>query len=122
MFARHLPVDAAAFLGARDPLRRRLQGRRRADAAGGGRLASTAADRILGYTVALVGASLLLVPVADMGWIYGLTAAAAGAGFVAMALGLRATPTAAKAMRLFTYSISYVTVLFAAMAVDVLVR
>jgi len=81
-----------------------------------------AADRILGYTVALVGASLLLVPVADMGWIYGLTAAAAGAGFVAMALGLRATPTAAKAMRLFTYSISYVTVLFAAMAVDVLVR
>jgi protoheme IX farnesyltransferase len=57
-----------------------------------------------------------------MGWIYGLTAAAAGAGFVGMALGLRTTPTSAKAMRLFTYSISYVTVLFAAMAVDVLVR
>jgi protoheme IX farnesyltransferase len=81
-----------------------------------------AADRILGYTIALLGASLLLVPVADLGWIYGGTAAAAGAGFVVMAFGLRATPTSAKAMRLFTYSISYVTVLFAAMAVDVLVR
>ena len=33
---RHVPVDAAALLGARHPLRRRLPGRRRADAAGRG--------------------------------------------------------------------------------------
>ena len=81
-----------------------------------------AADPILRYTVALVAASLVLTPVADLGAIYTAVAVVAGLGFIALAVRLRRTPTSASAMRLFTYSISYVTLLFAAMAVDVLVR
>ncbi len=81
-----------------------------------------AAGPILRYTVALVAASLLLTPVADLGAIYTIAALATGAGFVVVAARLRRAPTPGNAMRLFTYSISYVTVLFAAMAVDVLVR
>ena len=77
---------------------------------------------VLGYTVALLAASLLLAPVADLGAIYVVVALAAGLGFIALAVKLRSAPTEANAMRLFTYSISYVTLLFAAMAVDVLVR
>ncbi len=81
-----------------------------------------AADPILRYTVALFGASLLLAPVADLGVIYIVAAVVAGLGFIALAAKLRAAPTTGNAMRLFTYSISYITVLFAAMAIDVLVR
>ena len=77
---------------------------------------------ILRYTVALVAASLLLTPVADLGGIYTAVAVVAGLGFIALAVRLRRIPTSATAMRLFAYSISYVTLLFAAMAVDVLVR
>ena len=81
-----------------------------------------AAGPILRYTVALVAASLLLTPVAELGAIYTAVAVVAGLGFIALAVRLRRIPTSATAMRLFTYSISYVTLLFAAMAVDVLVR
>ena len=81
-----------------------------------------AAGPILRYTIALVAASLLLTPVADLGAIYTAVAVVAGLGFIALAVRLRRIPTSASAMRLFTYSISYVTLLFAAMAVDVLVR
>ncbi len=81
-----------------------------------------AAGPILRYTIALVAASLLLTPVADLGAIYTGVAVVAGLGFIALAVRLRRIPTSASAMRLFTYSISYVTLLFAAMAVDVLVR
>ncbi len=78
---------------------------------------------MVGYTVALIVASLVLVPVADLGWIYGVTAVAAGAR-----LHRHGGPAAERrrprtnAMRLFTYSITYVTLLFGAMAVDVFVR
>ena len=65
---------------------------------------------------------MLLAPVADLGAIYVVVALAAGLGFIALAIKLRSAPTDANAMRLFTYSISYVTLLFVAMAVDVLVR
>jgi protoheme IX farnesyltransferase len=45
-----------------------------------------------------------------------------GGVFVAYAVRLLREGTAAAAMRLFGYSISYVTLLFSAMAVDELVR
>ncbi len=79
------------------------------------------------YTVALVAVSLLFAWVAGMGVLYVAVAAGTGAGFVVLAGRLWARAqggraTAADAMGVFRYSITYLTVLFVAMAVDVLVR
>ena len=76
----------------------------------------TTARRILFYTVILVFA-----PVADMGAIYLASALALGAVFTAFALSLRRDLSESTAMRLFTYSITYVTLLFGAIVVDVVV-
>jgi protoheme IX farnesyltransferase len=77
---------------------------------------------ILAYSVALVACSLVLAPVASLGALYIVTAIVLGAGFLLLAarLSIRETPKAA--MRLFSYSITYLTVLFVCMAVDVLIR
>ncbi len=82
----------------------------------------TTAVRILVYTVVLWGLSLLFAPVGDMGVFYTACAVALGGIFTAMAVSVLRTPTTAKAMALFGYSITYVTLLFAAMAVDQLWR
>ena len=80
-----------------------------------------AARQMIGYTVAMIAATLLLVPVADLGWIYTLAAVVLGAAFLAATVALARDPTPAMSMRVFAYSISYVTILFAAMTLDVLV-
>jgi heme o synthase len=80
-----------------------------------------AARQMIGYTVALVATTLVLVPVADLGWIYGLAAVLLGAGFLVATVGLARDPTPSASMKVFTYSITYVTVLFAALTIDVLV-
>ena len=74
------------------------------------------------YTAALVASTLVLVPVADLGAIYGVTAIVSGATFLGATLWLRASPTPQASMLVFGFSITYVTVLFGAMTVDVLVR
>ena len=74
------------------------------------------------YTVTLVTSSLIIVPVADLGPIYWVSAAALGLGFLVGVDVLRRRPTAGVSMRLFSYSISYITLLFGALTVDVLVR
>jgi protoheme IX farnesyltransferase len=84
------------------------------------------AVEILVYTVALVASTSLLGAVAKLGWIYTVTALLAGVAFLGGCVQLlrlaRAHRAAEKeAMRLFSYSISYLTVVFVAMAVDVLV-
>ena len=79
----------------------------------------TTARRILFYTVILVALTLVFAPVADMGAIYLASALALGAVFTAFALSLRRDPSEGTAMRLFTYSITYVTLLFGAIVVDV---
>jgi len=84
-------------------------------------LRSTAV-RILVYSVVLWALTLLFVPVAGMGVLYTISALVLGAVFTAMAVGLLRNPTPGKAMALFGYSITYVTVLFGAIALDVLVR
>ena len=43
----------------------------------------TVVRQMIAYTVALVATTLLLVPVADLGWIYGVSAAVLGAVFIA---------------------------------------
>ncbi len=78
------------------------------------------------YTVALVAVSLVFGPVAHLGWIYTVTAAVLGAGFLFMTtrlwnLARAERATGRDAMRVFSYSITYLTVLFVAMAGDVLI-
>ena len=80
------------------------------------------ARHILLYTVALVAVSVLFAPVAHMGALYLATALVLGAGFLFMAERLRREQTPRAAMALFRYSITYLTLLFVAMAGDVLVR
>ena len=82
---------------------------------------------ILLYTVALLGVTLLFSAVAHMGPLYTASAAVLGAIFVAMAARLwsrsrSGRATTRDAMRLFGYSITYLTLLFVVMAVDVLVH
>lgn len=81
---------------------------------------SRTAREILVYTVLLVATSLILAPVGHLGAIYIVTASVGGTWFLALAVWLwrRATPRAA--MQLFGYSITYLTVVFVAIAVDVL--
>ncbi|MBM6399539.1 protoheme IX farnesyltransferase [Phycicoccus sp. MQZ13P-5] len=84
--------------------------------------------QVVAYSWVMVATSLALVPVASMGWVYTVTAVVAGALFVAEAHRLLAaarrglTGTALKPMRLFHYSITYVTLVFLAVAVDPLLH
>ncbi|MEE3103012.1 MAG: heme o synthase [Actinomycetota bacterium] len=84
-------------------------------------LADTA-RRIIFYSVVLVGFTLVFASVAGMGSVYVGSALVLGLLFGAMAVAVRRDPSERTAMRLFSYSITYVTLLFAAMVVDVLVR
>jgi protoheme IX farnesyltransferase len=78
--------------------------------------------RIVVYAAIVWALSLVLVPVAGLGLLYGLAALVLGGLFVWLSVRVLVTGSPGVAMRLFTYSITYVTLLFAAMAVDVLVR
>ncbi len=80
------------------------------------------AVRILVYTLLLWGLTLLFAPVAGMGAIYLVAAVLLGAVFAAMAVQLLRSEGKGTEMRLFSYSITYITLLFGAMAVDSLVR
>ncbi len=73
------------------------------------------------YTVILVALTVVFSPVADMGAVYLVSALVLGAVFGAMVEAVRRRPTERTAMRLFSFSITYVTLLFGAMVVDVLV-
>ncbi len=79
------------------------------------------AEQILLYTVLVAVVSLVFGWAAGMGPLYWASAAALGAVFCAMAYRLWRGPSEAQAMKLFHYSISYVTLLFAAMAIDQLI-
>ena len=79
------------------------------------------AHRIVGYPAILGVVTVGFSPVAEMGVVYLVAALVLGAVFIALALTLRADPDERRAMRLFHYSITYLTLLFGAMVVDVLV-
>lgn len=79
------------------------------------------ARQILIYSAALWAASLVLAPVAGMGLLYLGAAVVLGAVFLFRAVQLEREASPARAMQLFHYSISYVTLLFSAMALDQLV-
>jgi protoheme IX farnesyltransferase len=82
---------------------------------------SVAVRKMVVYTVLLVVTTLVLVPVAELGWIYAATAVVLGAMFLWGTIRLARHPTAQASMRLFAFSITYVTLLFAALTIDVLV-
>jgi protoheme IX farnesyltransferase len=82
----------------------------------------TTARQIVLYTIALWALSLVFAEVGGMGAVYGVAAAVLGAVFLVYAVRLLRDLTTARAMRLFGYSITYVTLLFGAMALDQLVR
>jgi protoheme IX farnesyltransferase len=80
-----------------------------------------AVRQILGYAVIVALASLTLPLVADVSWIYLGSAVVLGAMFVTVAVRLYRDPEPARAIRLFTFSNTYLALLFLAVAVDVLV-
>lgn len=82
----------------------------------------TTAVRMIGYTVVLWGLSVLFSVVGEMGLVYLLSSVVLGAVFLYLAVEVLRTKETASAMRLFSYSITYITLLFAAMAVDQVVR
>jgi protoheme IX farnesyltransferase len=85
------------------------------------------ARQIALYTILLVALSLVFAVVAGMGALYLAVAIGAGALFLWRAYvlwrqGSAPEASTAQAVRLYRYSISYLTVLFAAVAVDAVVR
>jgi len=80
------------------------------------------ARQIVVYTVALYACSLWFADAAGMGLVYLTAAVLLGAAFLLQAVRLLQDDTGRRAMRLFSYSISYVTLLFSAMAIDQLVH
>jgi len=82
---------------------------------------------ILVYSVIMWALTMLVGPAAHLGWVYALSATLLGGMFTfyAFKLFLHAREDKAdvnEAMRLFHFSITYLTGLFVMMAVDVLVR
>ena len=76
------------------------------------------ARRIVGYTVALWAISLAFWPLGHMGVVYLAAAVGLGGMFTWQALRLARSHAPEGAMKLFTFSITYITLLFAAMALD----
>ncbi len=79
------------------------------------------ARQIVLYSVALVGASIALVPVASMGVLYLLSALVLGGLFVWLAVQLWRERTPGSCRALFTYSLAYLALLYIAMGVDRLI-
>ncbi len=73
-------------------------------------------DLIVWYSLVTVGVSLLLVPVAGVGWIYAVVAIGMSAGLVGYAMVLRSDR--ARAMRYFGFTNIYLATVFLAMMVD----
>ena len=82
------------------------------------------ARRVVAYSWAMVAASLLLVPVAPTGPVYAVAATVLGAVFLLEAYRLLGRAKAGvvgaalNPMRLFHFSISYISLLFVAVALD----
>jgi protoheme IX farnesyltransferase len=76
------------------------------------------ARQILWYTVVLVAVTLVPAALGTFGLVYGVSAALLGAAFLWLAVELRRTMQRAVAVRLFHFSLLYLALLFAAMAID----
>lgn len=74
--------------------------------------------QIFWYSVVLLAVSLLLSPAAGLGSLYLLSAVVLGSAFILYAVKLQSDPSPEMAMKLFRYSITYLVLLFVAMALD----
>src|SRR5262245_45650498 len=83
---------------------------------------TTAARQIFVYALLVVAVTLLLFAFDSLGVIYFVAAGVPGAPVARQAVGLLRDSTPERAMRLFTFSNTYLAALFAAIAVDTLVR
>jgi protoheme IX farnesyltransferase len=81
---------------------------------------ATVGRQIVAYTMVVWALTLLFIPVAEMGLLYSATAVVLGAVFMLQSVRLRDDPTPERAMALFHWSITYVSLLFGVMAVDAL--
>ena len=85
---------------------------------------SYVARQMLLHTALVVASSLAIIPLGETGWVYGVAAAASGAwfGFLVVRYALRVrqglSGKALAPMKVFHGSITYLTVLFVALAID----
>ena len=89
------------------------------------RNSKTVAIQIVLYSWAMVASSLLLIPLGQMGWIYSVVAVLGGIWFMLESYRLHREGSRGEVknpMKLFHGSITYLTVLFIAVAVDPLIR
>jgi heme o synthase len=81
-----------------------------------------AVREIIVYSLLVVAVTLSLFLVEAMGIVYFAAAVGLGAAFVWQALALRRDPSPQRALRMFAFSNTYLAFLFAAIAVDTLIR
>jgi protoheme IX farnesyltransferase len=79
------------------------------------------AAQVLAYTILVAVVSLVFAWTAGMGPLYWVSAALLGGVFLSYSWRLWRQPDEARAMKLFHWSITYVTLLFVAMAADQLI-
>jgi len=82
---------------------------------------TTVGLQIILYAWATVACSLLLIPVASMGWLYSVVAVVAGAWFIIESHRLYSSAIRheeIRPMRLFHSSITYLTLVFVAVGID----
>ncbi len=78
--------------------------------------------KMLAYTLVVWALTLVFGWTAGLGPLYWVSAVALGAAFTWMSVDVMRTESPAKAIRLFTFSITYITLLFGVMAADVILR
>lgn len=83
---------------------------------------SKVSRQIIAYTVLVAICSVLLAFTTHLGWVLVGVAIVLDVGFLYYAVALRRDPSPRRAMRLFGYSITYLTVLFLAMGGIAVVR
>jgi len=82
----------------------------------------TVTHRITAYVVAVWLLSLVLAPVAHLNLAYGAVAFVLGGVFLGYSWVLSRDPTPRRAMKLFGFSITYLTALFVVMGADAVIR
>lgn len=75
-------------------------------------------DQIALYTVVLFVLTIAMAPVAHLGWVYVVGAGVSGLLFLGYTLQLRRDRSVKTAMKVFHWSITYLTIVFTTMAVD----
>jgi protoheme IX farnesyltransferase len=76
---------------------------------------------IITCSALVVAVSLLLAPIANLGFLYSGVASILGAGFLFLALEINQREPLTRALQFYSYSIFYITILFAAMIANRLV-